>query len=270
MIERKEVDLLKKANNSEEELPYELVPLPSRGWVYPENHPLCNETHVEIKAMGTTQENILVSQALIKKGTVMTVLLKSCLTNASIDPSSLILGDKSAILLAIRRTGFGAEYRMPTTCPECGDHFVHDFDLSKCELKMLEEEPVEPNKNLFEMLLPVSKKTIHFSLMTDGDDLDIMRTQQNRKKVINSDIDTRITDELMKTIKSVDGKEDGETIAKFVRTMKVMDSRALRRQIKLISPDVEMKEEVSCGKCGAIETHRIPLGTEFFWPSLEP
>lgn len=270
-MSERNIDLLRSQVNGfrEDDVPFEVVPLPSKGLIYGEEHPLCDEKEVEIKPMTAVQENILASKALIKNGTVMSVLMKSCFTNTSIDPTSLLIGDKSAILLGIRISGFGADYRVQTRCPACNEEFLHTFDLSKCEMKPLEEQPVRPHTNLFEFALPKSKKIVQFSLLTDADDLEIMQTQRNRSKTLNTEIDMRITDELTKMIKSVDGKEDREFIAKFVRSMSVMDSRAFRKHVVSIQPGVDLEEEVTCRKCGAVETHNIPLTTEFFWPSLE-
>ena len=61
------------------EIPVESIPLPSNGAVYPADSPLhCRET-VDIRAMTAREEDILTSRALIKKGTVITELIKSCL-----------------------------------------------------------------------------------------------------------------------------------------------------------------------------------------------
>lgn len=259
------------------DIPYDVVKLPSKGLLYEESHPLCDETEVPFKAMTAVHENILASRALIKKGTVLPTLIRSCMVNPSIDPGTLLLGDKAAILLAIRISGFGSEYRVGTVCPSCGHQWAHTFDLSNVELKMLDVEPVKPNTNLFEFILPSDKKTtIQFSLLTDADDLDIMETAQRKKKAMSKsgvsnaalDVDTRITDELRKMIKSVNGKTDGEYISNFVRTMKVVDSRALRRYVSDISPGIEMEQSVACVSCGEVDDHKIMLSTEFFWPSM--
>ena len=61
------------------EVPVESVPLPSRGVVYSTDSPLYGKETVDIRAMTAREEDILTSRALIKKGTVITHLIKSCL-----------------------------------------------------------------------------------------------------------------------------------------------------------------------------------------------
>ena len=59
------------------EITVDAVPLPSKGKVYPQGHPLCGAQSVEYRAMTAKEEDILMSQALIKRGTVITELIKS-------------------------------------------------------------------------------------------------------------------------------------------------------------------------------------------------
>ena len=67
------------------EIPVESIPLPSNGSVYPGDSPLAGQETLEIKAMTAKEEDILTSRTLIKKGTVISALIKSCLIDKSID-----------------------------------------------------------------------------------------------------------------------------------------------------------------------------------------
>lgn len=272
-MNKKKFDLLKKEELSPIDdffdVPFDLAKLPSRGLIYPANSPLANKQEVEFRAMGPIQENILASEALVKNGTVSSVLVKSCLVDQKIDVTSLVLGDKAALMLAIRISGFGHEYKANTRCPACGERFDHQFDLRNCPIKFLDEEPVSPNTNLFEFILPKSKKTVLFSLLTDQDDLDIMKTQKQRKKAVGSDVSSRPTDELLSMIKSIDGKDDKQEIAKFVMTkMSIYDSRALKEYAIAISPGIDLEEEVTCIHCSETDLHRVPMTSQFFFPTL--
>lgn len=250
-----------------EELPLELCKLPSKGVLYPKTHPLHLQETVEFKAMTAHEENILATPALLKQGTVLNVLIRSCLMNKLIDPASLLIGDKAALLLSIRISGFDADYKAKTSCPSCNKTSVYEFNLNNSEIKPLGAKPVAPGKNLFEFILPKSNKKILFSLPTEGDDLEIMKIQDNRKKAYaNALVDTTITDRLTLLIKSVDGSEDKEDIVKFINRMSVKDSRALRRYMAKIEPDMLMQEEVNCRHCGERSKRTIPVGYEFFWP----
>lgn len=263
------VSLLERGHSSDGgEVPLDVVKLPSKGLLYPEDHPFHNVESVEFKAMGAFEENILASNALLKKGTAINTLIRSCLMNKLVDPSSLIIGDKSAVLLAVRISGYGPEYKAKTTCPECNKTFKHVFDLNKVEYKFLGKDPVTPGQNLFSYMLPHSKRQVTFKLLTDGDDVDIAKTQENRKKVSDIEVDTTITDRLIAQIVSIGTIAEKDAIAKEVRKMSLRDSRPLREFIHEIEPDLVFEEQVECKYCGAKEGHPIPLGAEFLWPKL--
>src|SRR5574337_1336005 len=83
------------------EIPTALVPLPSRGLIYPRDNPLFQQEQVEIKGMTANEENILMSRALIKKGTVITELIKACMIDPRIDVNSMVSGDRNALMVAI-------------------------------------------------------------------------------------------------------------------------------------------------------------------------
>ena len=109
------------------EVPVEVVPLPSQGRVYPAGSPLRGRETVEIKAMTANEEDILMSPALIKQGKVLDKLMSSCLIDKSIDPQELLSGDRNALMIAIRITGYGSDYTVKTTCPNCSGQKTSDI-----------------------------------------------------------------------------------------------------------------------------------------------
>ena len=56
--------------NTKYDGPTEIIDLPSKGYFYPEGHPLA-EGKIEIKYMTAKEEDILSSQTLIKQGVVI-------------------------------------------------------------------------------------------------------------------------------------------------------------------------------------------------------
>ena len=73
-------------------VPTEMVSLPSQGRYYPEGHPLCGETTVEIRYMTAKDEDILTSRALLKEGIAIDRLLQNILVNKEINVNSLLIG----------------------------------------------------------------------------------------------------------------------------------------------------------------------------------
>ena len=144
------------------EIPTELVPLPSCGKVYPETSSLHNKEAIEIRPMTAREEDILTSRALIKKGTVITELIKSCLVDKTIDPDNLVSGDRNAIMTSLRITGYGNDYSVEIDCPACDERSKQVFDLSALPIRRLSENPVVLGENSFEFKLPYTGKTIKY------------------------------------------------------------------------------------------------------------
>ena len=86
---------------SELKFPTEVIDLPSGGKVYGKESPL-GEGKIELKYMTTREEDILMSENLIKKGVVIDKLLDSLIVTKGVTQESLVLGDKNAVLVAAR------------------------------------------------------------------------------------------------------------------------------------------------------------------------
>lgn len=250
------------------EIPVAAVPLPSLGKVYSTDHPLHLKETVDVRGMTAREEDILTSKALLKKGTVISELIKSCLTNKQIDPTNMLIGDRSALMVAIRITGYGENYDAEIECNECQVKSNQTFNLAELPLRSLEIEPSEPNANVFEFVLPTTKKTVKFKFMTGRDEEDILAMQEKQKKLGLSS-DTAVSTNLLYSIVSIDGNTDRAKIGTFVRMMPARDSLALRTYIKDNEPGIIMKQEVSCPSCGHSETVMMPIHTGFLWPAAK-
>lgn len=248
------------------EIPVASVPLPSSGKVYSSASSLHGRETVDIRAMTAREEDILTSKALLKKGTVITELIKSCLVDKSVNPNDLLGGDRNALMIAIRITGYGNEYDAEIECNECNNKASQQFDLAQLPIKRLEIEPVMPGQNLFEFTLPVSKKVVRFKFLTGTDEQDMMAMQEKQKKLALQ-TDSIVTTNLVYTIVSVDGIEDRAKISSFIRMMPARDSLSLRSYIRDNEPGVRMKQDVVCPTCAHSEEVSMPIGTNFLWPT---
>ena len=95
--------------------PTEFVKLPSGGIFYPEGHSLYNIEMVELRYMTAKEEDILTSRSLLKEGLALDRMLQNLLVDPSINVGDLLVGDKNALLVAARRTGYGALYETEVT-----------------------------------------------------------------------------------------------------------------------------------------------------------
>lgn len=249
------------------QVPVEAVPVPSEGKVYHPNSTMHARHVLEIKAMTAQEEDILTSRALIQQGTVIKTLLESCLLDKTVDVDELLLGDKNALMVSVRITGYGSSYGATVSCPECARSSSQDFDLSLMEIKRLELEPVSPGENRFEFRLPVTGKVVQFKFLTGYDENEITTTADRRRKMMDSGAENMVTTRLSHQIISVDNVADRNKLGMFVRNMPAQDSRKLRNYISEHEPGVDMRVWMSCPHCSADSRVALPLGSNFFWPT---
>ena len=245
---------------SEYKFPTEVIDLPSEGKVYPKESPL-SSGKLELKYMTTREEDILMSENLIKKGIVIDKLLDSLIVTKGVKQGDLIIGDKNAVLVASRILAYGPEYTVEVTNPNDVDEKIeHTFDLSKCPFKELSKD-VDYSDNSFDFTTPVGKNELKFKLLTGADEVLIEKDIKQSTKFGHS---TEITTRLRYSITEVDGDSKSQTINAFIQNLLARDSVALRNYIRDISPDIDLTSEVEIG--GETVSVSIPLTVEFFWP----
>ena len=251
-----------QADIKKQKFPSEIIDLPSGGKIYGKESPLY-QGKIEIKYMTAKEEDILTSQNLIKKGAVLEKLMDSLILTPGVNSKSLVLGDKNAIMIAIRILAYGPDYTTEVTHPTTEETMQHKFNLADCPFKKL-PDGVEENK--FETELPISKKKITFKLLTSKDEASINKDLAASKKV-GSTVLPELTTRLRHTITSVDGDDNQSTINNLAQNMLARDSMHLRVEIRKVSPDIELEQEIEIG--GESVKVEIPMTVNFFWPTID-
>jgi hypothetical protein len=247
---------------ADNKFPSEIIDLPSEGKLYPKEHP-CSDGKIEIKYMTAKEEDILTSANLIKKGIVIDRLIDSLILTEGVKCDDLIIGDKNAVMVAARILAYGPEYPCEVTNPNTGETITHTFNLAECPFIKL---PKGVSENKFETTLLISKKKITFKLLTGKDEVDINKDLKASKKVGVS-VSPELTTRLRYLITSVDGDETSSVINDLAQNMLARDSMHLRNEIKKVTPDIELMQEVEIG--GETVKVDIPMTVGFFWPDAE-
>jgi hypothetical protein len=249
------------------DFPTELLDLPSKGLVYPKNHPLAKGT-IEIKYMTAKEEDILASQNLIKKGIVLDKLFESIIAEPNVNPNDIFIGDKNAILLATRVLGYGADYKVEITDPFTLERQEVVIDLSTVKTKDVNDTLLN-RENRYKFKLPKSGKEIEFKLLTHGDETEITKEVQALERIgKGKDMASDVTTRLRYMIVSVDGNSDRGFINKWIMNgFLALDTKAFRKYVREISPDMDLKFEFTSELSGESEALDIPFGINFFYPS---
>ena len=246
-------------------VPRDFVMLPSKGRVYSADNALHNLEELEVRHLTAADEDIMTSRALLRSGKAIDTMLANVILNKSIKVEDFISGDKNAILTFLRITGYGPEYPVEIECPNCDEEINYDFDLSTLKMKFLDDDPVAEGQNRFAFVLP-SGVNIEFKLLNSAEDSKISAEQEKYKKATNSPLERVVTTRLKHQIISVDGTSDQSLINRFVDSMNVRDSRAFRKYLEELEPDVIMKQDFVCPMCSHTEEVDIPITVGFFWP----
>jgi len=248
--------------------PTDFVELPSKGVFYPEGHPLHNKEVIEIKYMTAKEEDILTSETLLRKGLAIERFLESVILDKQIDSQSLLIGDRNAILIAARISGYGSEYETKMQCPACEAQNEIAFDISKPEIHYPDPEGLKTitrnEAGNFVFHLPVSKFHVECRLLTGKDEQYLIELKQNKKKKRLQD--SAITDQFKTMILSIEGITDRNLINRFIDAMPAADARSLRNSYASATPNVKLKDEFSCTSCGHTQELEVPFGADFFWP----
>jgi len=239
-------------------LPTEMVELPSKGLLYPEDSPLSSGM-IEMKYMTAKEEDLLTNQNYIRNGTVIDKLMKSLIVDKTINYKDILIGDKNALMFAARVLSYGKDYEFMY------DGIEQTVDLSTLELKYIDEDKVTGRANEFTFKLPSTDNTVTYKLLTHGDEFNIESEIAGLKK-IHKGTSPESTTRLKRMITSVNGSREVKDIREFVDNyLLARDARALRAEYQEIQPDIIMKAEVR-NQAGGEEDVDIPINLNFFWP----
>jgi hypothetical protein len=240
------------------EAPFDVLELPSKGLLYPGR-----PATVKVEYLTAADENILTSPNLIRSGKVLDVLLQKKIKSSEIPMEQMLVGDRNAIMIWLRATGYGEMYPVKMLDPETAEEFETEIDLSNLGTKELTAQPDENGE--FDFLLPRSKKKIKFRLLTVADETSITKKTEQRNKATKSPISNALTYRLQAQIKEIEGNRDPSMIAKFIEIMPAFDSLKFREYSDEIEPGIDLEVDVE----GPSGTFRSPftIGLNFFWPN---
>ena len=248
-------------------VPTEFVELPSGGKFYPEGHPLHGEESIEIRQMTAKEEDILTSRTLLKKGVALDRVIENLIVNKRIDPDSLLVGDRNAIIIATRVSGYGNMYETKVTCPSCAESQQYNFNLNEANIydgQDLEKLDVIDNKDgTFNIVLPKTGLTVTFKLLCGKDEKTLMSGIQSDRKRKN---ERTVTRQLVNTIVAVNGDSSADAINYLIENIPSMDSRHIRLSYRLAAPNIDLTQYFECSECEYTQDMEVPLTADFFWP----
>jgi hypothetical protein len=168
---------------------FDVIPLPSKGECYD-----TNMSTIAVSYLTANDENMIVSPNLYRDGLILDYLLKAKIKNNNIDPDDLLEGDREAIILWLRATGYGTNYPITVTDSRTGVEFDTVVDLRQIKHKTFTLKG--DSNGFFDYTLPFSKDEIKFRFLTHGDIKQIENIESSEQVGIKKDRLNRIVNEL--------------------------------------------------------------------------
>ena len=218
--------------------------------------------------MTAKDEDILTNQTLLKKGLAIERLLQNVLSNNNVDPSTLLIGDRNAILVAARATGYGPEYKTRVTCPSCAEQVNYNFSLDAPPLyagdNYGDKEITSTPHGTFVVQLPLTKVNVEMRLLTGRDEMNTSAESRNKKSTVFENV---LTSQLEQIVVSLNDETDRAVIARFIDLMPAYDSRYLRESHTAVTPNIDLTQAFVCSSCDHEQKLGVPFTADFFWPN---
>ena len=245
--------------------PTEFVQLPTEGKFYPEGHPLHLVPEVEINYMTAKEEDILTSRALISRGVVIDRLIQSVLVDKTIDVTTLYPGDKTALMIAARATGYGPEYSGQVVCPACSHKHEHTIDLTNLPIKKVSDDIGLTAAGTFAIKLPVTGFTAELKILNAKEQKFLEDSGKTNLK--HNLPEANRTNLLKMIVVSINSIRDRQELERFIDQMPAQDSRTIKKAYDDANHSLDMDQTVECPNCQHVVVREVPLGINFLWPS---
>jgi len=238
---------------------FDLLPIPSEGKTYPSR-----KKALRVAYLTTSDENILTSPNLVESGEFLEILINRKLLEPELRYKDLLPGDRNAIMIWLRATGYGEKYGV-TVLDKNNIPFETEIDLSKLQTINLNVEP--DGDGLFNFTMPTSNDEIKFKILTVGDIDGIEKQMEEDKKDIMLENKETIY-VLEKQIIEVNGNRDRSYIENYVRNIRIMDMQPLREYLNKIDCGIDLTIDIEAPGGESITTF-LPLNPSFFWPNAQ-
>lgn len=234
---------------------YDVVELPSRGIHYS-----TKKKSLKVAYLTAADENILSAQNLIASNSVVEELLKRKVLDRDFNVDELVDEDKQAVLLFLRNTAFGPEYKVFLKDPKTDEDFTVSLDISEVKFK---DFTLEPDSNgEFHYHMEKSNVDITFKFINKKQQKELDDIEKSWK---GQGVPPIVTKQLEMMIKSVAGNKDLMNIHNFIQKLPIKDSQDFKKYVKEHTPGLDLKHNVKSPSGESVQVD-IGFGVEFFRP----
>ena len=149
---------------------FDIIPLPSKGMCYPIDSPLRSGT-LPVSYLTAADENLIFSPNMYRNGQIIDVILSRKILPKEIKPDMLCKGDRDAIIVWLRATGYGDEFPIIVRNPNKTDT-VYNTEIKLSSLKYLDFE-LQGDENGYFDFITSNGDVLKFKIFTNKDEKDI-------------------------------------------------------------------------------------------------
>jgi len=231
-------------------LPHDVVKLPSEGKFYKNK-----KKSVKVGYLTAADENIIMAA---KAEEMIMSLLRAKIYEPDLRPDDMLNGDIEAILIFLRNTSFGSEYKIQVTDPVTGKKFPSEIQLDELDIQKVQQEPDEDG--CFSVTLPKSQVNVKIRPLTYKELVEINKMVDTYP---TGRVAPKVTWKLQKQIVSVNGDTTPQQIAKFIEGLPIMDSKFIKRFLDENEPRLDLRRSVIAPSGEKVDVE-ITFGAEFF------
>jgi len=190
--------------------------------------------------------------------------------NRGVDPNTLLVGDRNALIVAVRITGYGSEYKTEVSCPNCNKRNSFVFDISEPETSFPDADFLEQvgalrtENDTFIFELPRTKVSVEVRLINGHDEKSLAARVKQKKKAKMPESNS--TEQFRLILVSVNGDASSSSINQLINVMPALDSRYLRGIYKKLNPNIDLTQEFCCDECDYEGSMEVPFTSDFLWP----
>ncbi len=219
---------------------------------------------LRIRGLKGKELKILQDKTALKTGTVGERVFGACVQEVlspglytfenGIAWDEVLIGDRMALMLAIRSATFGAAFPFKVKCRACGEGYEWELSLDELPIKALSPQDAAAVKagEPLTARLPSTQTLVKFRLATGKDERAVMKAK-NEPNAILSMLALRISE--------IDGAEN---VRAFLDDAELADLVSLLGEMDKRDCGVETSIETVCEHCEAVNEVGLPLG-ENFW-----
>ena len=169
------IDVIPPKNDNAPKALFDVIPLPSKGEGYADK-----KSTLPVAYLTAYDENMIASPNLYQGKKILDMLVEQKVLNHSFNTLDLLEGDRDAVILFLRASGYGNEYPITVTDDRTGIPFDTTVDLSKLSYK---DFSLKGDANgWFEYKLPVSGHVVKFRFPTHRDIMTLEKLENTENK----------------------------------------------------------------------------------------